>query len=78
MEDLMELVAASFARNGIECPAADPKLVEKRAVSPVPAERSPAAACSQNNFGSAAAPTAEPAVLLEHNFRKSSRPDSTP
>ena len=27
MEDLIELVAASFARHGIECPAGDPQLV---------------------------------------------------
>ncbi len=26
MEDLIELVAASFARHGIECPASDPQL----------------------------------------------------
>jgi len=36
MEDLMELVSASFARYGIECPGGEAKPVEKRASSPVP------------------------------------------
>ena len=35
MEGLIELVAASFARHGIESPAADSQLVERRASSPV-------------------------------------------
>ena len=38
MEDLIALVAASFARYGIECPADDGKVVEKPASSPVPAD----------------------------------------
>ncbi len=42
MEDLIALVAASFARYGIECPATDTdndrKVVEKQASSPVPAD----------------------------------------
>ena len=38
MEDLMELVAASFARHGIDCPAPDSNLVERRASAPVQPE----------------------------------------
>ncbi len=38
MEDLIALVAASFARYGIECPADDGKVVEKPVSSPVPAD----------------------------------------
>jgi hypothetical protein len=51
MEDLIALVAASFARYGIECPAMnmdnDRKVVEKRASSPVPADP---AALPEHNF----------------------------
>lgn len=34
MEGLIELVAASFARHGVECPAADPEFADRRASSP--------------------------------------------
>jgi hypothetical protein len=37
MEDLMELVAASLARHGIECPA-DNEVVKTWASSPIPAD----------------------------------------
>jgi len=37
MEDLMDLVAASFLRHGIECPTAESQAVQKiRAAEPVP------------------------------------------
>jgi hypothetical protein len=40
MEELIELVAASLARHGIECPADERKvkIVDRRASSPVPAD----------------------------------------
>jgi hypothetical protein len=47
MEDLMNLVAASFARHGIECQVGDPQLVERRASSPVQAEPT---ALPEHNF----------------------------
>jgi hypothetical protein len=47
MEDLIELVAASFARHGIECPDDDRKVVEKRASAPVEADP---AALPEHNF----------------------------
>ncbi len=51
MEDLLALVAASFARYGIECPATDTdndgKVVDKRASSPVPADPT---ALPEHNF----------------------------
>ncbi|MGO9539852.1 MAG: hypothetical protein ACLPN2_04565 [Terriglobales bacterium] len=76
MEDLMELVAASFARHGIECPPADSKFVQGHGPLPVvvptmveavvlPAERSSAVATP-------------PAALLEHNFRKRLQGDPAP
>ncbi len=63
MEDLMELVAASFARHGIECPAIDnridTRLVEKR--GPTPARS-----------------VLEPAAIPDHNYRKSLQGDPAP
>ncbi len=40
MEGLIQLVAESFARHGIECPPVEPKQVESRppAEAPVPAK----------------------------------------
>ncbi len=84
MEDLKELVAASFARHGIECPAGDSKLVWGRAPSPVraePAERSSAVASGHSNSEFAVAQTArpaEPTALPEHNYRKSLQGDPAP
>jgi hypothetical protein len=48
MEDLMELVAASFARHGIECPAIDTRLVEKRVPTPARAVLEPTAIPDHN------------------------------
>jgi hypothetical protein len=47
MEDLIELVAASFARHGIECPADDPTIVERPVSSRVQADP---AALPEHNF----------------------------
>jgi hypothetical protein len=66
MEDLMELVAASFARHGIECPAVDSRLVERRASSPV--------SLITVALGGALEPTAIP----DHNYRKSLQGDPAP
>jgi hypothetical protein len=68
MEELIELVAASFARHGIECPANGSPFVSRRPrSSPVATEL-------------AAAPSAEPPLttLPEHNYRKSSQGDPAP
>jgi hypothetical protein len=67
MQGLMELVAASFARHGIECPAEGSKLVRGRASSPVSVDRN-----------SATAYAAEPTSLPEHNFRKNLQGDPAP
>jgi hypothetical protein len=66
MEHLMELVAASFARNGIRCPGDDPKLVQRPTSAPVHAEIA-ALECP-----------AEPTALPEHNFRKRLQGDPAP
>ena len=56
MEDLIELVAASFARYGIECPRDDRKVVE-RASSPVPADPT---ALPEHNFRKGLQPDSAP------------------
>jgi hypothetical protein len=49
MEGLIQLVAESFARHGIECPTVEPQTGESVRPSEAPV----------------------PAVLAEHNYRKS-------
>jgi len=84
MEGLIELVAASFARHGIESPAADSQLVERRASSPVQAERSSAAHHGHSNSELGVAQPARPAehnlttALPDHNYRKSLQGDPAP
>lgn len=65
MEGLIELVAASFARHGIECPAGDLQLAQAKSVQPKQAQamRPPE-------------PTLTTA-LPEHNYRTRSKPDPT-
>ncbi len=58
MEGLIELVAASFARHGIECPA-DLQLAQSMSAQPKPTQ----AACSVEPPFTTALP--------EHNYRKS-------
>ena len=72
MEGLIELVAASFARHGIECPAVDSQSawgrpVRGRATSPAQAEQN-----------SAVTHASEPTALPEHNFRKNLQGDPAP
>lgn len=59
MEDLIELVAASLARNGIECPAVDSKTVWGKTATP-------AAVIETAQV--------DPAVLPEHSYRKKPEP----
>jgi hypothetical protein len=62
MEGLIELVAASLVRHGIECPAGDSKFISGHSQSPVQTSMSPT----------------EPTALLEHSFRKKSEGDAAP
>ena len=76
MEDLIELVAASFARHGIESPVGDPQLVWGEPPPAVQAERSSAVAGVHSDSGFAPAQAtrpAEPTALPEHNYRKGSQ-----
>jgi hypothetical protein len=70
MEGLKELVAASFARHGIVCPA-DSQSAWGRTPTPIrvgtPALGGPAERSSASASGSVAP------ALPEHNFRKSSQ-----
>ncbi len=62
MEALIELVDASFARHGIECPG------DVGTAAPgCPTERSSA---TPSNSGSGVAEPVSPAELPEHNFGK--------
>ena len=83
MEALKELVAASFARHGIECPVGDSQFVWRRTPSPFhvgttapgsPPEHSAAAVGSEFTVAQSDRPTALP----EHNFRKSLQDDPAP
>jgi hypothetical protein len=74
MEGLIELVAASFARHGIECPAGDSQLarpVQTKSAQPRLIETKSAQAVRP------AEPTLTTA-LPEHNFRKSLQGDPAP
>jgi len=64
MEGLIELVAASFARHGIECPAADSQLARPVSTKSVQAIRP--------------AEPALTTALPDHNFRKSLQGDPAP
>jgi hypothetical protein len=64
MESLIELVAASFARHGIECPAGDLQLAQPKS--------------AQTKLVQAVCPAAEPTALPEHNYGKSSQADPVP
>ena len=62
MEGLKELVAASFARYGIECPAGDSQFVWGCA----PRAGTAALGCPVERTG-------VPAALPEHNYKRSSQ-----
>jgi hypothetical protein len=75
MESLIELVAASFARHGIVCPAGDSRPVWGRAPSQAGVRTAPAV----SELAVAVSP--EPhltTTLPEHNYRKSSQGDPAP
>jgi hypothetical protein len=71
MEGLIELVAASFARHGIECPAGNPQLARPELVQTKSAQPKPAQAIRP------AEPTLTTA-LPEHNYRKGPQADPAP
>jgi hypothetical protein len=66
MESLIELVTASFARYGIECPAGDSPSMQS--VQPGPVETKSAEAVR---------PAVLATALPEHNYRKGSQIDPT-
>lgn len=72
MEGLIELVAASFARHGIECPAADLQLAQTKSVQP---------SLVETKSAQAVRPAAEPTLTTafpEHNYRKSTQAKPIP
>ena len=64
MEDLIELVAASLARHGIECPAAGDSRQEWRG--------------SNQTLQTSTQPSAEPTALPEHSYRQKLAGDPAP
>jgi hypothetical protein len=77
MEGLMNLVAASFARHGIECPASDPS-ADAGAVCPT--DDGPGIGRATVN-SVLAAPTTHapnPVTFPEHNYRKRLQGDPAP
>jgi hypothetical protein len=71
MEDLMELVAATFARHGVLCRAADSKFAPN-SVRPAPDATvipGPAAQLAESLLT---------AVLSDHNYRKGLQGDPAP
>jgi len=50
MDGFIELVAASFARHGIECPVGDSQFVWGRATSPVQAAPAFTTALPEHNY----------------------------
>jgi hypothetical protein len=73
MEGLIEHVAASFARHGIECPAADLQLAQPVQTS----SAQPRLVETKSAHAVSAEPTRTTA-LPEHNYRKSSQADPAP
>ncbi len=82
MDGLIQIVADSFIRHGLESPAVgDPRFVWGRAPSPVQAEPNSAGVGGQSTTGYALAQTtrpAEPSALPEHNYGKSNESDPAP
>jgi hypothetical protein len=70
MEELIELVSASLARHGVECPESDSRIAAGR-VAPETGAIAAAGAAERSA-------AVEPTALPEHNFRNHSRPDPTP
>lgn len=76
MEALMNLVAASFARHGIECPASESEGIAAGVVI-CPAEQS--AALGRTHVNSVLpANGPNPVAFPEHNYRKSLQGDPAP
>ena len=77
MEALMNLVAASFARHGIECPASDSQVGAGAGVVICPAEERAALVRTAVN-SVVTAPGLNRIAFPEHNYRKSLQGDPAP
>jgi hypothetical protein len=69
VEGLIELVAASFARHGIDCPGVDLRPAGPASATPVEAMTNSAVQSAQASLSVA---------LPEHNFRKGQQGDPAP
>jgi len=78
MEGLMNLVAASFARHGIECPASDLKADAGVVICPAD-EGGPLGRATVNTVLAVPATHAtNPVTFPEHNYRKRLQGDPAP
>jgi hypothetical protein len=77
MEELMNLVAASFARHGIDCPASDSQADISVGLVICPGEKNAAVGRTAENSASTA-PGPNPIAFPEHNYRKSLQGDPAP
>jgi hypothetical protein len=76
MESLIELVAASLARHGVECPDGDSRPVWRNTASQACPE--PNRSLQARPSSALASESALPAALPEHNYRKISEGDPAP
>jgi hypothetical protein len=74
VEGLIELVAASFARHGIDCPGADLRPARPLAAGSVEAMAKP----MTNTVAQPVEASLSSVALPEHNFRKSQQGDPVP
>jgi hypothetical protein len=77
MDGLMEIVAASFARHGIECPS-DCGSAWRRQPSLIQAHVADASVSLRLRSGLAPAEPTITAALPDHNYRKSMQGDPAP
>ncbi|MGB9234136.1 MAG: hypothetical protein WCC04_06950 [Terriglobales bacterium] len=76
MEDLFEIVAASLARYGIDCPDAVSRTLAARPTSPEVTD-APAFGVLEKSTVSTK-PSAAPAALPEHSYRQKLESDPAP
>ncbi len=78
MEALMNLVAASFARHGIECPAIDSKAEAGVVICPADESAGIGRTVVNSVLAAPAARAPKPITIPEHNYRKRLQGDPAP
>ncbi len=78
MEGLMNLVAASFVRHGIECPASDSKADAGVVICPAHESAALDRATMNSVLAAPATHAINPVMFPEHNYRKRLQGDPAP